>query len=196
MILQLADTFLSYPKDFFAYLKNSKIVKFYIICGFILGSANLAVTSDIHSNPFDKKHYCQHFPCGAVSFLQNNNQYQYSRIFNAYDWGGYLIWAMPEKKIFIDGRLPQYKFAGHTLLEEYLEFFKENKTKEKLKQYDIDLILYKKTVKPEMNWFEKNILLSKEKEDEINFFKNYLENSKQWELIFEDEISKIYILKK
>lgn len=196
LIIQLADAYLTYPPDFFKYLKNNKIIKFYLLIGFILASLNLFVNTNLHQNPFDKKHYCEAFPCEAIDFLQTNNQYSYSRIFNSYDWGGYMIWAMPENKIFIDGRLPQYKFAEHTLLQEYLEFFKEGKTEEKLNQYGIDLIIYKKTPEPEMNKLEKYLLAPREKENEKNFFREYLENNEKWEIIFEDKISKIYILEK
>jgi hypothetical protein len=44
------------------------------------------------------------------------------RLFNAYDWGGYLEWAMPESPTFVDGRVqcfppdffPRFYKAGHS----------------------------------------------------------------------------------
>ena len=76
----------------------------------------------IIQNPFNS--FCQNYPCGAVKFLKNNPQYHNLKIFNDYNYGGYLIWTCPNIKLFIDGRLPQYDFAGHTLMEEYYEFAK------------------------------------------------------------------------
>src|SRR5262249_15488639 len=37
-------------------------------------------------------------------------------IFNSYDWGGYLIWKLPEYRIFVDGRADLY---GDSFLESY-----------------------------------------------------------------------------
>lgn len=192
LLISLADTFLTYPANFFKNIKNSKIIKFYLIAGLTISTINLFITTDFCSDPFDKKRYCDIFPCGAVNFLNNNQQYNSSKIFNAYDWGGYLIWAYPANKIFIDGRLPQYKFAGHTLLEEYLEFFEENKSAEKLEQHDIDLVLYKKQNTPEVNKFEKIILAVENKEEPKYYLRLYLENNSQWKLVYEDKICQIY----
>ena len=30
--------------------------------------------------------------------------------FSEYGWGGYLIWKMPEKKVFVDGRMPSWRW--------------------------------------------------------------------------------------
>lgn len=195
LIIQLADTYLTYPPNFFSYFKKSNIIKFYLICGFILACANTLIHTDFVKNPFDQNHYCDIFPCGAVNFLENHPEYNNYKIFNSYDWGGYLAWAYPGRKTFIDGRLPQYKYAGHTLLEEYLDFFKDNKTGEKLNQYGINLIIYRKPVAANIGWFEKHILAAKDKEDDKNYFKEYLDNHKEWEIVFEDGNGLIYVKK-
>lgn len=44
-----------------------------------------------------------YFPEKSVNFIVENTQKK--RIYNYYDWGGYLIWHLyPEKAVFIDGR--------------------------------------------------------------------------------------------
>jgi hypothetical protein len=43
-------------------------------------------------------------PAAAVGFIRNNPQAVTGEMFNDYAWGGYLLWAMPERKVFIDGR--------------------------------------------------------------------------------------------
>ncbi|HWQ04535.1 MAG TPA: hypothetical protein VN452_04195 [Longilinea sp.] len=42
------------------------------------------------------------FPVDAVSWLKENPQK--GNLFNSYSWGGYLTWAYPDKKVFVDGR--------------------------------------------------------------------------------------------
>jgi len=42
------------------------------------------------------------FPVNAVSWLKANPQK--GNLFNAYAWGGYLTWAYPDKRVFVDGR--------------------------------------------------------------------------------------------
>ncbi|MFA5754492.1 MAG: hypothetical protein WC905_04025, partial [Patescibacteria group bacterium] len=91
-------------------------------------------------DPF--RSFCRDYPCGAYDFLIAHPQYQEARMFNNYGWGGYLIWMMPGKQIFIDGRLPQVEYAGRTLLEEYLDFFKpDDEIPKRLDEYGGDLFL-------------------------------------------------------
>lgn len=46
------------------------------------------------------------YPTEAVSWIRENQPD--ARIFNSYGWGGYLIWALPEMPVFIDGRADLY----------------------------------------------------------------------------------------
>ncbi len=45
-------------------------------------------------------------PVGTVAYLQENSPP--GRLFNHYNWGGYLVWALPEYPVFIDGRTDLY----------------------------------------------------------------------------------------
>lgn len=58
---------------------------------------------------FNERTYCQKavfpLPCLATEFLKNQEP---GNIFNAYEWGGYLIWQLPQFKIFVDGRMPSW----------------------------------------------------------------------------------------
>jgi hypothetical protein len=57
------------------------------------------------------------FPARAVEYL---HQHPVSGpMYNTYGYGGYLIWALPEKKVFIDGRGDLYEDGG--VFSEYLE---------------------------------------------------------------------------
>ncbi|NMB87677.1 MAG: hypothetical protein GYA17_04925, partial [Chloroflexi bacterium] len=42
------------------------------------------------------------YPLGAVQWLQNHPQT--GRMLSEYNWGGYLIWRLPEEPVFVDGR--------------------------------------------------------------------------------------------
>jgi len=111
------------------------------------------------------------YPYDAVNYLKSNPWYSAGNILNSYEWGGYLIWNYPGKQIFIDGRFPQVEFAGHTLLEEYRNFFGSEKIiAEALARYDIGLVLVAN--KPE------NRQLSQ-----------YLAASGDWQLIYGDPVS-------
>lgn len=35
------------------------------------------------------------------------------QIFSTYEWGGYLLWKLPEKKLFINGRMPHWRRGTH-----------------------------------------------------------------------------------
>lgn len=46
------------------------------------------------------------YPENAVQFLRAHPGSD--QVFSTYAWGGYLIWKLPEKKVFIDGRMPSW----------------------------------------------------------------------------------------
>lgn len=48
------------------------------------------------------------YPRKAVLYLHAN--LPEGEIFSTYGWGGYLIWKLPEKKVFIDGRMPSWRW--------------------------------------------------------------------------------------
>lgn len=47
------------------------------------------------------------YPAKAVSYLKTN--LPEGNVFSDYNWGGYLIWKLPEKKVFVDGRMPSWR---------------------------------------------------------------------------------------
>lgn len=49
-------------------------------------------------------------PLRAVEFIRRAGLQ--GRMLNEYVYGGYLIWAVPERKVFIDGRADVYEFSG------------------------------------------------------------------------------------
>ena len=51
------------------------------------------------------------YPEGAVLYLEKN--LPKGQLFSEYNWGGYLIWKLPEKKVFIYGMMPVWKWQSN-----------------------------------------------------------------------------------
>jgi hypothetical protein len=145
------------------------------------------------SNPFNR--FCSDYPCWARGFLENNPIYLEGNMFNDYGWGGFLIWTLPGKKLFIDGRLPQIEFAGQTFIEEYRSFFakKENQA-EKLEEYNIKVVLIRS--RDEKNipkaWEKIIFNIKDENLENENYLRQYLEESDDWQLVYQDEVARVY----
>jgi hypothetical protein len=61
----------------------------------------------------------QQFPEGAATFLLRHPELQPT--FNAYNWGGYLIWRLyPAQRVFIDGRADVY---GKELMRQFTDSY-------------------------------------------------------------------------
>jgi len=84
------------------------------------------------------------YPYQAIQFLKDHPQGE--RMFNEYNWGGYLIWQYPEKKVFIDGRMASWRLkrAGQTqiILKDFVTLKNANKGwEELLNSYQIDNVI-------------------------------------------------------
>lgn len=174
----------------------SKIIKFFCSAGLICAAATVFLKINFTNQPFT--YFSKKYPRDAVAYLRQNKAYGEPNIFNNYGWGGYLIRVWPEKKLFIDGRLPQVEFAGHTLLEEYHEFMKEDANfAGKLKEYDIGTVLLP-LKDPEINVKNWEKIIFRINENDFtgrNYFRKYLEESPQWREVYKDETSIIYFKK-
>lgn len=167
-------------------------LKTFIICTFLISILAISISIDVVKNPFN--HY-KNYPQGATAFLkQNHEKYSSANLFNYYNWGGYLIYEYPERKLFIDGRLPQKTLNNHSSIEEYELFFSSDKQiiENKIKEYNIKLFLLNIPQKVTLNWLDKNIF--KLKESDFSDKNNLIEYLKEKNVtkIYEDEISVIY----
>lgn len=54
--------------------------------------------------------YLRDYPCAG-------------RLFNSYDFGGYLIWQLPGRKVFIDGRMPSWTTNGALFGPTYMQMY-------------------------------------------------------------------------
>ncbi|MCF7794856.1 hypothetical protein K9M50_00640 [Patescibacteria group bacterium] len=170
---------------------NLKYIKYFILFMFFLVITSLVSQIKFTNYPFSD--YCYKYPCEAVEFIKNNKDIKEKKIFNSYAWGGYLLWTIPETQIFIDGRMPQLVYKNHTILEEYFEFFEEDKVEEKLEEYNIEAVLIKNNKKEgSATWFERKVLKLNYKERN-NYLYNYLESNKNWKKVFSNYVSIIYV---
>ncbi|MDD3285721.1 MAG: hypothetical protein PHG95_03790 [Patescibacteria group bacterium] len=135
------------------------------------------------------------YPCAAVEYLRARPELQTKRLFNSYDWGGYLLWAYPQRQIFIDGRMPQANYQGHTILEEYLRFRHDGEDiGHLLDVYKIDLVLLKKSAGSlGLRSLEKLFFqISEEELSAPDYLQSYLASSPDWQVIFQDNLSILY----
>ena len=174
--------------------KTDLFLKIFIITSITISGSSLLLSAKFNQNPF--RFFCKDYPCYAVDFLKNQEEkYSDKKLLNDYNWGGYLIYEYPERKIFIDGRLPQKTFKNHSYVEEYLLFFSnsDDLIKEKLDEHEIELVLLPKRDLLKLTWLEQKLLSSKVKflarKDKL---KDFLDKESAWTLVYQDQASLIY----
>lgn len=132
----------------------------------VLGLVVLLKTLTVLPNDINQAHVNTIVPIDASNYLKDNPQS--GKMLNTYNWGGYLIWALPEYPVFVDGRTDLY---GDEILHEWISIVSaEDGWEEKLDKWKIDIV-----------FIEPGMYLARE-----------LENS-HWKLIYQDEQAVIYI---
>ncbi len=168
-------------------------IKLFLIITIITVILSGSLKINFKTNAFTS--FCYKYPCQAVNFLKDNQEkYVSYNLFNDYTWGGYLIYIYPEKKLFIDGRLPQKTLKNHSYIEEYYLFTSSEKEiiESKIQEYDIKLFLLSKPEKIKIKFLDKLIFRLKESDFKDNALLIFLENNPDWIKAYEDEISVIY----
>lgn len=140
------------------------------------------------------------YPEEALDFLKKIPPSE--NIFNEYDWGGYLIWKLPDRKFFIDGRMPSWKQNGHSAFKDYIKVMKGKKVKDVFLKYNITVALFKKNqgekqdkiiIKNEVaNFFQKHSWLAKILGLDIgqnNIYQELINSG--WKIAYEDETAVI-----
>jgi hypothetical protein len=77
------------------------------------------------------------YPSHAIEFLRARGDS--NRLFNEFDWGGYIGWIMPEQRVFIDSRTDIFEHRG--VLRDFLDVEGLNQPAKILKRYEIDSVL-------------------------------------------------------
>lgn len=99
------------------------------------------------------------FPVDAFNWIKANHPQ--GNMFNAYVWGGYLVWQLPEYKVFIDGRMPAWEKDDTSILKEYLDAEAAKPSwKETFEKYNVQWVLLSpdapifQVLKLKPNWHE------------------------------------------
>lgn len=86
-----------------------------------------------------------YYPEKALPFLKTLPLSE--NLFNEYDWGGYLIWKLPERKLFIDGRMPSWRDNSQFVFGDYFKIMStEEGFEELLDKYEIKIALLKNKI--------------------------------------------------
>jgi hypothetical protein len=102
------------------------------------------------------------YPVQAVAYLRSHESQgcEGGNLFNAYDYGGYLIWELPSQPVYIDGRMPSWRDPdGQKYLNRYYQLTNDQiPYQAEFKHYDIRCALLDTTSQsaPLVRELEKN----------------------------------------
>ncbi len=78
----------------------------------------------------------ENYPLAAVEWVQTNRPS--GRMFNSYNWGGYLLWRLPDYPVFIDGRADLY---GSKLIQQWHNVVNANENAQAiLAEWDVEWV--------------------------------------------------------
>ncbi len=60
------------------------------------------------------------YPIEAVQWVHTHRDQVGTRMYNDYGYGGFLLWWLPEEKIFIDGRMPAWRIGDRWIFYDYV----------------------------------------------------------------------------
>jgi hypothetical protein len=60
------------------------------------------------------------YPIEAVEWIKGHRAQLGQRMYNDYGFGGFLLWWLPGKKIFIDGRMPAFRIGDRWIFKDYI----------------------------------------------------------------------------
>lgn len=147
------------------------------------------------SRSFSEKTF---YPLEAISFLRED--LPKGNLLSQYNWGGYLIWKLPEKKIFIDGRMPSWRWKAdlpgesNNAMDDYLTMQKDEEVfKEQLTKYHITTVLWQSREQKEsrMERIISEYLLKRFKKKKNFDLVGFLEKE-GWQEIYQDQVAVIY----
>ncbi|QQS39072.1 hypothetical protein IPM62_00425 [Candidatus Woesebacteria bacterium] len=139
------------------------------------------------------------YPVGAVNYL--NEYTPNGQIYSLYGWGGYLIWQLPEKKVFVDGRMPSWRWKNapdnesNNAFSEYDDILRGKLDLSwAVDRYGIDTVLISPK-KEKLNSYEEikkklNSFLLGDKDNNFNFYEALEKNG--FEIVYKDTNSVIY----
>ncbi len=146
------------------------------------------------------------YPVGAVKYLVENGVR--GRLFADYGWGGYLMWKLPDQKLFVDGRMPSWRYLESAKCKglsakgescnafaEYLEIVDKGKT-DILDKYGVETVMLKvaeKTKPPKvlLDMLEKIHVKMKNSTEKDEGLESKLKGL-GWREVYKDKVAVIY----
>lgn len=151
------------PSALNTYSRGKKIINS-ILLGLTLLVTGFKV-SLIFPDPVNEETFRKSLPIDAVSYIRQVKPP--GRLFNSYNWGGYLLWALPEYPVFVDGRTDLY---NDEVLGEWLRIVRaEEGWQEALDRWGVHLVLLEPDM-PLVKWLKE----------------------KGWNLLYSDEVAVVY----
>jgi len=143
--------------------------------------AALLKAASIYPAEVNQAAFRESMPVGAVEYLRSAALP--GRLFNSYNWGGYLLWALPEYPVFIDPRTDLY---NDEIISQWLQVARaESGWEDVLDLYGVNLVLIEKgmlvdrllALRPDWEQVysdEKSVIYSRKQP--VNLFIGYLNN--------------------
>ena len=80
------------------------------------------------------------YPLAAVEWAKTHPDQIGTRMYNTYNYGGFLVWRFPEQKVFIDGRMAYWKTGGSSVFldEQYVTHNGKNGVQLLEEKYGVD----------------------------------------------------------
>lgn len=66
------------------------------------------------------------YPIEAVRWIRRHHEEVGTRLYNDYGFGGFLLWQLPDDKVFIDGRMPAWRIGDRRIFQDYVELNRED----------------------------------------------------------------------
>jgi hypothetical protein len=119
----------------------------------------------IYPDSFNEAEYSSKAPVAAVEYIKKHQLD--GRLFNSYNWGGYLIWNLRDYPVFVDGRTDLY---SDEVLTQWLDTVSAaDGWQQTLQKWDIGIVLIEPT------WPLAKVL-----------------ESEGWQVLFDDQYSVLY----
>ena len=108
----------------------------FVLVGIVGIIALLRVVSFLPES-VNREEFSSQFPVAAVDFIKSENLQ--GRMFNSYNYGGYLIWTLPEFPVFVDGRADLHQ--DEIIMTWYRVIHGSEEWKEVFAEWDIQFAL-------------------------------------------------------
>lgn len=107
---------------------------------FVLGYAGFLKIAAIYPDEVNRTAFQKFLPLEAIEEIRH--KLPEGRLFNSYNWGGYIIWELPESPVFVDGRTDLYN--DEVISQWYLVYQAQPGWQEILDRWKVGWVLLEK----------------------------------------------------